>query len=276
MPKDFAFPPGSNDQVEVLLPFQFDPANPGNRGGHFLSVIGRLKPGVSQEQAKSELISLMAGWKSEGRAQHLLNPEKHPIVMVGLHEDVVGSARKAVLLLMGAVGFVLLIACVNVANLLLARAAERRKELALRAALGASRGRLARQLLIESVLLASLGVAAGIGVGLVTMRVLSTFTLPGQISLDAVGLGLDVRVLAFTSVVAIGSAILFGLAPALTSSREAPIDMLRAHGRAGVSGPRNFVLSIQVALSLVLLVAASLFARSLQAGGIGEQNFHPK
>src|SRR5260221_2582660 len=89
MPADFAFPPGSNDQVEILLPFQFDPANPGSRGSHFLSVIGRLRPGVSTEQAKSELTSLMAGWKIARRAQHLLNPEKHPIVMVGLHQDVV-------------------------------------------------------------------------------------------------------------------------------------------------------------------------------------------
>jgi hypothetical protein len=78
MPATFAFPPGSNDQVELLVPFQFDPANPGSRGSHFLSVIGRLKPGVTTEQARSEMTSLMAGWKSEGRAQHLLNPQGHP------------------------------------------------------------------------------------------------------------------------------------------------------------------------------------------------------
>src|SRR5690349_23561598 len=103
MPANFAFPPGSNDQVEVVLPFQFDPANPGSRGSHFLSVIGRLKPGVTIEQAQSEMTSLMAAWKSEGRAKHLLNPQGHPVVMLSLHEDVVGSARKAVWLLMAAV-----------------------------------------------------------------------------------------------------------------------------------------------------------------------------
>src|SRR5205085_7334666 len=81
MPANFAFPPGSNDQVELIVPFQFDPAKPGGRGSHFLSVIGRLKPGVTIEQAQSEMTSLMAGWKSENRAQHLLNPQGHPVVM---------------------------------------------------------------------------------------------------------------------------------------------------------------------------------------------------
>jgi predicted permease len=181
-----------------------------------------------------------------------------------------------VAILLGVVAFTLLIACVNVANLLLARAAERRKELSLRAALGASRGRLARQLLLESLILATLGAAAGIAVGVATMRVLSTFTLPGEISLQAVGLTLDGRVLAFTSLAAVASAIIFGLVPAATSSREEPIGLLRAHGRAGARGPRDIFLSVQIALSLVLLVAASLFARSLQAGLRSNLGFDPR
>src|SRR5947207_4687397 len=162
MPPSFAFPPGSNDQVEVLLPFQFDPANPGSRGSHFLSVIGRLKPGVNIEQARTEMTSLMAGWKSENRAQHLLNPQGHPVVMMPLHEDVVGSARLAVLMLMGAVGFVLLIACVNVANLLLARAEARHREFAVRLALGAGVKRMVRQFVAEGLVLVCFAVLLGI------------------------------------------------------------------------------------------------------------------
>ncbi|HKR21623.1 MAG TPA: ABC transporter permease, partial [Pyrinomonadaceae bacterium] len=167
MPAGFAFPPGSNDQVDVVLPFQFDAANPGSRASHFLSVIGRLKPGVTVEQAQSEMTSLMTGWKSEGRAQHLLNAQNHPVIMLGLHEDVVGSARKAVWLLMAAVGFVLLIACVNVANLLLARAESRHREFAVRLALGAGINRMVRQFVAEGfvlVVIASiLGVALAVG-----------------------------------------------------------------------------------------------------------------
>src|SRR4029078_6941009 len=119
MPPGYVFPPGSNDPAEVWLPLQFDPANPGNRGGHFLYVIGRLKSDMRVEQARSEIDSLMAGGKSANRAQHLPDPERHPILMIPLHEDVVGAARPAVLMLLGAGGFVLLIACFNVADLLL-------------------------------------------------------------------------------------------------------------------------------------------------------------
>src|SRR5262245_9940246 len=175
MPANFAFPPGSNDQVEILLPFQFDPANPGSRGSHFLSVIGRLKPGVTTEQAQSEMTSLMAGWKNEARAQHLLNPERHPVVMLGLHEDVVGSARKAVWLLMAAVGFVLLIACVNVANLLLARAESRHREFAVRLALGAGVRRMVRQFVAEGFVLVLIASIVGVAIAFVGLKVLLLF-----------------------------------------------------------------------------------------------------
>jgi predicted permease len=165
MPRSFNFPAGSNDPAQVWVSFQFDPVNPGNRAGHFLNVIGRLKPDATLDQARAELSSLMAGWRQENRARHLMNAENHPVLMFPLHEDVVGAARPAVLMLLGAVAFVLLIACVNVANLLLARAEARRREFAIRLAMGAGRTRLLRQFLAEGLILVVLGAGAGLILG---------------------------------------------------------------------------------------------------------------
>src|SRR4029450_8676431 len=211
MPAGFAFPPGSNDQVEILVPFQFDPANPGSRGSHYLSVVGRLKPGVNTQQAQSEMTSLMAGWKAEGRSQHLLNPERHPVVMLGLHEDVVGSARKAVWLLMAAVGFVLLIACVNVANLLLARAESRHREFAVRLALGAGLKRMVRQFVAEGFLLVFIASVLGVALAFGGLKVLLMFAPDSVPRTEEIGVGLPV--LAFTIAVAVVAVFLFGLAP---------------------------------------------------------------
>jgi predicted permease len=246
----------------------------------WVDVIARVNDPRAAASVESDLNGILSDYARDGQLTVGERGTLRSISLMPLTRAATLRGRDDVVrfvsILLGVVAFTLLVACVNVANLLLARSAERRKELSLRAALGASRGRLARQLLFESMILAMLGAAAGIGVGLATMRVLSAFTLPGQISLDAVGLGLDGRVLAFTSAAAIASAIIFGLVPALTSSREQPIGMLRVHGRAGARGPRNIFLAIQVALSLVLLVAASLFARSLQAGLRSDLGFDPR
>jgi putative ABC transport system permease protein len=264
MPANFAFPPGSNDQVEILLPFQFDPANPGNRGSHFLSVIGRLKPGVSIDQAQSEMTSLMSGWKSENRARHLLNPMNHPVVMLGLHEDVVGSARKAVWLLMAAVGFVLLIACVNVANLLLARAESRHREFAVRLALGAGLKRMVRQFVAEGLLLVVIASAVGIALAFVGLKVLLLFAPDSVPRTEEIGVGLPV--LAFTIVVAIVAVFLFGLAPLAQVSERNLANWIRGAGQRAIRGGgqalRKSLVVTEIALAVILVIGSGLMIRA--------------
>lgn len=264
MPANFAFPPGSNDQVEALLPFQFDPANPGGRASHFLSVIGRLKPGVTIEQAQSEMSSLMAGWKSEGRAQHLLNPPNHPVLMVGLHEDVVGAARKAVWLLMAAVGFVLLIACVNVANLLLARAESRHREFAVRLALGAGLKRMVRQFVAEGFVLVLIASILGVALAFAGLQILLVFAPDSVPRTEEIGVGLPV--LAFTIVVAIVAVFLFGLAPLAQISERNLANWIRSAGQRAIRGGgqtlRKSLVVAEIALAVILVIGSGLMIRA--------------
>jgi putative ABC transport system permease protein len=278
MPANFAFPPGSNDQVEVLLPFQFDPANPGNRGSHFLSVIGRLKPGVSIPQAQSEMTSLMAGWKSEGRAQHLLNPERHPVVMLGLHEDVVGQARKAVWLLMAAVGFVLLIACVNVANLLLARAESRHREFAVRLALGAGLRRMVRQFVAEGLVLVMLAAVLGVALAFVGLKVLLLFAPDSVPRTEEIRVGLPV--LGFTIAVSIAAVFLFGLAPLAQVSERNLANWIRGAGqraiRSGGQALRTGLVVTEIALAVILVIGSGLMIRAFWKLQQVNTGFDPK
>src|ERR1041384_6796882 len=264
MPPNFAFPPGSNDQVELLLPFQFDPANPGNRGSHFLSVIGRLKPGLTIEQAQSEMTSLMAGWKSENRARHLLAPDRPPGLMLGLHEDVVGSARTAVWLLMAAVGFVLLIACVNVANLLLARAESRHREFAVRLALGAGVRRMVRQFVAEGFVLVLIASILGVILALVGLKILLLFAPDSVPRTDEIGVGLPV--LAFTIAVAIVAVFLFGLAPLAQVSERNLANWIRGAGQRAIRGGgqtiRKSLVVAEIALALILVIGSGLMIRA--------------
>jgi putative ABC transport system permease protein len=264
MPANFGFPPGSNDQVELLVPFQFDPANPGSRGSHFLSVIGRLKPGVTTAQAMSEMSSLMTGWRSEGRAQHLLGVPNHPVIMVGLHEDVVGAARKAVWLLMAAVGFVLLIACVNVANLLLARAESRHREFAVRLALGAGIRRMVRQFVAEGFVLVLIASILGVALAFVGLKVLLLFAPDSVPRTEEIGVGLPV--LGFTIAVAIIAVFLFGLAPLAQVSERNLANWIRAAGQRSIRGGgqtlRKSLVVTEIALAVILVVGSGLMIRA--------------
>jgi putative ABC transport system permease protein len=257
MPPGFDFP----RQVEIWRPLWFGPEqrDQQRRGARFLLAFARLKPGISRTQAQAEMTRL-AEWQTE-QYQRNYRDRGWQINLLPVMDEFVGDVRPSLLVLLGAVAFVLLIACANVANLLLARSAARAPEMAIRAALGASRGRIARQLLTESVLLSLTGGLAGLlfaGWGVRVLRSLAPENLP-RIS-EA---GIDGRVLVFTLVVSVATAIVFGLAPALGASRPNLNEALKEGGRGGLSGvkglrTRNALIVSEIALALVLLLGAGL------------------
>src|SRR6185312_7204466 len=205
MPPDFQFP----GRAELWTPLAMNLQNWQQRGGHYLSGIGRLKPGITLASAQADLNTIAA------RAEQQF-PDSNSgwdTTLSSLQEAAVGRIRPALLTLTAAVGFVLLIACVNLANLLLSRSAARRREIGIRSSLGAGRGRLIRQLLTESVTLAAAGAAAGLALAWVSVRSLATVS--PTILPRAKEIALDGRVLAFTAAIAVLTGILFGLAPAL-------------------------------------------------------------
>ena len=259
LPAEFRNPRPDGAHSEMWMPFRLDYAQ-ANRRSDFLGVIARLRAGVSIDQAQAEMDQIAASLAEQYPATNAAWGVK----VIPLHERFVGNIRLNVLFLMVAVGLLLLIACANVANLLLARAATRRKEIAIRAALGARRARVIRQLLTESVMLSIVGGAAGLGLAIWGIDVLISFSPEDLPRLDAISL--DARVVIFTLVVSIVTGILFGLAPAIQSSSTHLSECLKEGGRdSAQSGGhilRNILAAGEIAIALILLIGAGLVARS--------------
>jgi predicted permease len=253
---------------ELWLPSQFHvPAHPVRptqdprplRDSNYLDVWARLKPGVSAEQARAEMIGITQRLEQ----QHPTENRDLGVALTPLREDMVGDLRGVLMVLFGAVGFLLLIGCANVANLQLARAAARAREVSIRAALGATRGRIIRQLLTESMLLALIGGALGV--------MLASWALPLLLALSPAGLTgfgeitLNRQVLAFSVVASLLTGIFFGLVPAFQASAANPGDSLGEGERGSTqarSRSRSALIITEVALSLVLLIGAGLMIRS--------------
>jgi putative ABC transport system permease protein len=264
MPPSFAFPPGELDPPELWTPIQLGPPDPRQRGSHFLNLVGRLKPGVPLRQAQDEIARHVEQSRERIGTKHPFSADAHPIVVYSLHDEVVRGVRPALLTLMGAVAFVLLIACVNVANLLLARAEARQREIAIRKALGAGVGQLIRQFTIEGLLLsiggASVGLAFAVG-GLKLVIAAGKASIPraSEVSVDPTVLGVTLGVSLLT-------ALFFGLAP-LAQIGGTLHDSLKASGgrttgSLAANRFRSALVASELALALILLIGTGLMIRA--------------
>jgi predicted permease len=264
MPKGFVFPPGAVDQTEAWSALQLNPKST-NRGGHNYDVLGRLRPGITLAQARDEMSRLVARWgEAESPNHHVFSPKHHPVTIYPFYGEVVGGVKKAMLMLLGAVVFVLLIACVNVANLLLARSEVRQREIAVRRAIGASTGDLLKQFVMEGAILSFAGAGLGVVLAFQSLKMIKA-TNSGSIP-RVEEIQLDSAVLLFTLLVSVMTGILFGLAPFIHVSAIRVYETLKASsGRASSSIAANrfrrVLVIAQLAMAFLLVAGAGLMVR---------------
>jgi putative ABC transport system permease protein len=266
-------PPGydvHDERIELWLPLTINPANfPNSRGNHGFYLVGRLKDGISRSAALADLERLLNDWRTISPApSHVPTPTNHRLRMDPLLDDMVGGVRQSLVVLQAAVGFVLLIACANLANLLVARADSRMREYAVRSALGATRGRLFRQLLSEGLILTIIAAAVGVGVAYAGLDALL------QVNPDAiprlVEITIDGRVLAFTLGVAIATGLVFALVPLVHVGRSRATEAFRESSTRTTAGSRrvsmrSLLVVGEIALAVTLVVGAGLLIRSFYA-----------
>jgi predicted permease len=258
MPRPFVF---RTRDIDYWVPIHWSPERAAQRDSHFLNVVGRLKDGVTLQAARDDLQAI---------ARSLT--ERYPdtnyrigVVLLPVKEEILGNTRLELLVLMGSAAAVLLIACANLASLLLSRGVARQGELTLRAALGATRGQLIRQLIVEGLILSSAGGAAGLAIVPVGRTMLTNLTPAGVAPVTTTAI--DPRILVFTFTLAIGTGLLFSLAPAFQASRASLREALQQHARSAVGAgsrvTRDVLVVLQIATAVVLLVATGLMIRTI-------------